>query len=214
MGFRFRKSIKVAPGVRLNLSKSGTSWSIGRKGAMMNLKGRRTRITLGLPGTGLSYTATNTAQRAARDLAHHPEPVSHGGRFWRALKVSIAAWIGCGISIVLAVSVGIKALAGYPWAQPLLPLVALPIAAAVTVAGLQTHRYGRIRSVPVWRCDKCGYAGKPSHPPRAWVIWEWVAWSLVYPGLGLTLYRTFTGRHHCPNCQSISMTPSVANDDN
>ncbi|MFP7851565.1 DUF4236 domain-containing protein [Pseudomonas aeruginosa] len=32
MAIRFRKSIKVAPGVRLNISKSGVSTSVGGKG--------------------------------------------------------------------------------------------------------------------------------------------------------------------------------------
>ena len=56
MGFRFRKSIKLFPGVRLNLSKSGVSTSIGRPGATINISARGTRATVGLPGTGLSYS--------------------------------------------------------------------------------------------------------------------------------------------------------------
>lgn len=57
MGFRFRKSVKLLPGVRLNLSKSGFSTTIGRPGASVNIRGRRVRGTVGLPGTGLSYDA-------------------------------------------------------------------------------------------------------------------------------------------------------------
>ncbi len=69
MGLRFRKSFKIAPGVRLNLSKSGTSWSLGKRGATLNL-GKRSRATIGIPGTGLSYTAPlsgadPSAQRSA-----------------------------------------------------------------------------------------------------------------------------------------------------
>ena len=58
MGFRFRKIISILPGVRVNLSKSGVSTSIGGKGATVNVgtTGKRT-ITLGIPGTGLSYQA-------------------------------------------------------------------------------------------------------------------------------------------------------------
>ncbi|TPG14720.1 DUF4236 domain-containing protein [Sphingomonas koreensis] len=56
MGFRFRRSIKIAPGVRLNLSKGGVSTSVGRRGATVNLSKRGTKTTVGLPGTGLSYT--------------------------------------------------------------------------------------------------------------------------------------------------------------
>jgi hypothetical protein len=56
MGFRFRKVISVLPGVKINLSKSGVSTSLGGKGATVNVgsTGRRT-LTLGIPGTGMSY---------------------------------------------------------------------------------------------------------------------------------------------------------------
>ncbi|ANC81004.1 MULTISPECIES: DUF4236 domain-containing protein [Pseudomonas] len=54
MAIRFRKSFKIAPGLRLNVSKTGVSASIGRKGAMVNVSKRGTRVTAGLPGTGLS----------------------------------------------------------------------------------------------------------------------------------------------------------------
>ena len=33
MGFRFRKSVKIAPGVRLNLNRKSASISLGGKGA-------------------------------------------------------------------------------------------------------------------------------------------------------------------------------------
>ena len=54
MALRFRKSFKVAPGVRINLSKSGISTSVGGKGLTANLSKRGTRITAGIPGSGLS----------------------------------------------------------------------------------------------------------------------------------------------------------------
>lgn len=54
MAIRFRKSIKLAPGVRLNISKSGVSTSVGGKGATANFSKRGTRVTAGIPGSGLS----------------------------------------------------------------------------------------------------------------------------------------------------------------
>ncbi|MFM0300251.1 DUF4236 domain-containing protein [Paraburkholderia sediminicola] len=36
MGWGFRKSIKIAPGIRINLSKSGISASLGGKGFTYN----------------------------------------------------------------------------------------------------------------------------------------------------------------------------------
>lgn len=56
MGFRFRRSFRVFPGLRLNLSKSGVSTSIGDRGAWFTVGPRGTRATVGLPGSGLSYT--------------------------------------------------------------------------------------------------------------------------------------------------------------
>ena len=64
MGLRFRKSIKIAKGVRLNLGKKGVGLSIGGKGARysINSSGRRT-ATIGIPGTGLSYSHTSKSGR-------------------------------------------------------------------------------------------------------------------------------------------------------
>ena len=57
MGFRFRRSIKVAPGVRINLSKGGASVSVGRSGATGNGGRKGIRTTTGIPGTYLSYVS-------------------------------------------------------------------------------------------------------------------------------------------------------------
>lgn len=57
MGFRFRKSVKICKGVRVNFSKSGTSLSLGGKGHSTNFSNRGTRVTVGVPGTGLSYSS-------------------------------------------------------------------------------------------------------------------------------------------------------------
>jgi Protein of unknown function (DUF4236) len=61
MGFRFRKLIKILPGFWFNLSKSGISTSIGGKGLTVNLKDGKTRTTVGIPGTGISYRTTSTS---------------------------------------------------------------------------------------------------------------------------------------------------------
>ena len=56
MGWRFRRSIKLLPGVKLNIGKKSTSISIGGRGATVNFSKRGTKTTVGVPGTGLSYT--------------------------------------------------------------------------------------------------------------------------------------------------------------
>lgn len=57
MGMKFRKSINLGGGTKLNLSKSGVGLSTGVKGFRVskNTSGR-SRVTASLPGTGLSYT--------------------------------------------------------------------------------------------------------------------------------------------------------------
>jgi uncharacterized protein DUF4236/putative peptidoglycan binding protein len=58
MGFRFRKSIRVSRGVRINLTGRGvSSVSIGRPGATLNFGRTGVRTTVGIPGTGLSYSS-------------------------------------------------------------------------------------------------------------------------------------------------------------
>ena len=57
MGLRFRKSIKIAPGVKVNLGKKSAGISVGNKygGVSVNSKtGARARVSA--PGTGLSYS--------------------------------------------------------------------------------------------------------------------------------------------------------------
>lgn len=55
MGLRFRRTVRVMPGVRLNFSSSGVSLSLGPRGASLTLGSRGVYQNVGLPGTGLSY---------------------------------------------------------------------------------------------------------------------------------------------------------------
>ena len=57
MGWRFRRSIKILPGIRLNFGKKGiSSTTIGGKYFKTNVSGRGVRHTVSAPGTGLSYS--------------------------------------------------------------------------------------------------------------------------------------------------------------
>ena len=57
MGLRFQRRLTIVPGVRLNFSKSGVSTSLGVRGAHLTI-GKTPRVTVGLPGSGLSWTET------------------------------------------------------------------------------------------------------------------------------------------------------------
>jgi hypothetical protein len=56
MGFRFRRSIRLLPGLRLNLSGSGASVSVGPRGLKYTVGKNGTRITTGISGTGISWS--------------------------------------------------------------------------------------------------------------------------------------------------------------
>jgi hypothetical protein len=67
MGLRFRKSIKIAPGVKVNIGKKSVGMSFGGKygGISMNSKtGTRARVTA--YGTGLSYTTSLNGKRSSK----------------------------------------------------------------------------------------------------------------------------------------------------
>lgn len=53
MALRFRKSIKLAQGLRMNLSGSGISWSLGPRGASVGIGKSGTYLNTGIPNTGL-----------------------------------------------------------------------------------------------------------------------------------------------------------------
>lgn len=71
MGMRFRKSVKICKGVKVNFSKSGASLSLGGRGHSMNFGGRGTRATVGIPGTGLSYSTKLTSHHKSRSSSSH-----------------------------------------------------------------------------------------------------------------------------------------------
>ena len=63
MGWRFHKSVKIAPGVRLNLSKRGPGLSFGGRGMRYSVGPGGRRTTFGIPGTGLSYVRQSRTRR-------------------------------------------------------------------------------------------------------------------------------------------------------
>ncbi|EIJ36221.1 DUF4236 domain-containing protein [Thiothrix nivea] len=56
MGFRFRKSFSIMPGMRLNITHRGASTTIGGNGLTVNAGRRGIRGTASIPGSGLSYS--------------------------------------------------------------------------------------------------------------------------------------------------------------
>ena len=106
MSFRFRRSVKLFPGVRMNLGLRGASLSVGGRGHSMNFSGRGIRSTVGIPGTGLSYTSSMSARsgrapsrrqleaaaRRAAIAARHDAAVAEVEAAEAALDESLNAW--------------------------------------------------------------------------------------------------------------------------
>lgn len=88
MGFRFRKSKKILPGVRLNFSNKSVGVSLGGKHARVsvNSSGRKT-YSASIPGTGMSYVKTSSGKHtsgqnhsASGGNYAAPKPSSPGGK--------------------------------------------------------------------------------------------------------------------------------------
>ncbi|MGZ6315729.1 MAG: DUF4236 domain-containing protein [Anaerolineales bacterium] len=91
MPLRFRRTIKVAPGVKLNLSKGGVSTTVGSKGFHFNIGKHGVRRTVSIPGTGISETdyiekketasekkREAASERRREDLKEHSESHANG----------------------------------------------------------------------------------------------------------------------------------------
>jgi hypothetical protein len=121
VGFRFRKSIKIAKGVRINLGKTGASVSLGGKGATLNVGTKGVRATIGIPGSGISYSA-KISGGMGRNVGHGPTTspkvavtglFGFGTFFWGMAWLlgggPIAATLCIASLLVAVVATGIKA---------------------------------------------------------------------------------------------------------
>lgn len=86
MGLRYRKRIKIAPGIYINISKSGMSTTIGPRGANVNIGKNGTYINAGIPGTGLyerqriDKTSRSASQLQYTDSVSNTSITSRNGR--------------------------------------------------------------------------------------------------------------------------------------
>jgi len=95
MGFRFRRSIGIIPGVRLNFGRRGTSVSVGVRGAHMTVGPTGVRKTVGIPGTGMSYTTHDSWGAARRG------PQSFTPQTAEGTSSGSAGWVVAGILLIL-----------------------------------------------------------------------------------------------------------------
>jgi len=75
MGLRFRKSITLCKGVKLNFGKTGASITTGVKGfhKTYNFNTGKTTTSVGVPGTGIYYTETNSGKKTTSSDGNNKE---------------------------------------------------------------------------------------------------------------------------------------------
>lgn len=74
MALKFRKRVRIAPGVRINLSKSGVSTTIGVRGASVNVGKQGAYLNTGIPGTGIYDRTRIGGGKTAKEAAPEDEP--------------------------------------------------------------------------------------------------------------------------------------------
>lgn len=98
MPFRFRKSFRLAPGLRVNLSKSGIGFSAGPRGLKLSSGPRGQRLNVTLPGTGVSYSTRLGGRRSA---PASPNPSTRqagcGSRILIGGLATLATLLGCAV---------------------------------------------------------------------------------------------------------------------
>jgi hypothetical protein len=94
MPFRFRKRLKLFPGLFVNLSKKGASLSLGGRGATINVNRQGVQETVGLPGSGVSYlTRRRKFSKAAAPPNAPRQPVTAAHVVYLIAIALVILWI-------------------------------------------------------------------------------------------------------------------------
>ena len=100
MSFRFQRRIKILPGLRLNVSKTGISWTVGTRGASITARDGKLTGNVGLPSTGLSYRKRLDLPDSDPTTQDPQIPnQSSGAPSWLLLAIVLAVGILIGLSI-------------------------------------------------------------------------------------------------------------------
>ncbi len=92
MGFRYRKSIRVGKFFRINVSKSGIGYSFGVPGARItHSPNGRVTTTVGIPGTGLSYSESYNPNKRPSPKGNQSNPTYNNNGIDPAVEVESAS---------------------------------------------------------------------------------------------------------------------------
>ncbi len=143
MGFRFRKSIRILPGVRWNIGTSSSSFSFGGRGLTHTVGTKGSRTTIGIPGTGLSYSKNHKTARSV------PVPIEESPTRAPTRKIWRTFWIvGSILFVVWILFPRSPAKLGY---SSIAPTFGSPTAVPATTQTVETldAPAGNIATLPV-----------------------------------------------------------------
>ncbi len=108
---RLFRRVHVAPGLTMNLSKSGPSLSVGMRGAHVTVGRRGLTRTVGLPGTGVYYTSRkgwHSGVHSGPQFAQAGQPVRRHHYVLGCLLFLVAGFFGLALLGALLQAVGVK----------------------------------------------------------------------------------------------------------
>ena len=102
MATRFRRTVKLFPGVKLNIGKNGISTSIGVRGAHMTFGKSGVYIGTGIPGTGISQRTklSGPIHENAFPVSDSLIQTSEGTNQGKHYKLGVAFWLIFGTLIL------------------------------------------------------------------------------------------------------------------
>ncbi len=91
MGWRFRRSVKIAPGIRLNVGSRSASVRFGPKGLGYTVGTKGSRVSASIPGTGISYSQKLPSAQPSRLYAVPSFP--NGNNQARPSRTGAIVWL-------------------------------------------------------------------------------------------------------------------------
>jgi hypothetical protein len=111
MAWSYRKRIKVAPGVRLNVSKRGVSTTFGVRGTSITTGQNGTYLNTGIPGTGIyNRQKIGGTSRTKQNIMDTPI----------GKKKERTAANGCGIFLIIAIILSVVVMQNNEFENPFL----------------------------------------------------------------------------------------------
>jgi len=155
--FRLFRRVRIAPGLTVNLSKSGPSLSLGVRGAHVTLGSNGIRKTIGLPGSGLFYTSKQGWHTGAHTAPQFASASKSSG-VGLALGMLALAFMAGGLVVFILMS--------HPTPTP--PPVTPPAAATAPVAPAQPipAKRRRAHSSKLASAPESGSSHTQQTPPR------------------------------------------------